>query len=134
LLRRVSQGNRRHRKKLSEAARLHACGQLLFEWSDEPAGAEVVNEALAAFGLCAEADLVIDEEFWLWPENVDTFMFWLSIQTQWNRSECQPCGLNYPAVQVAMEMRGVRKRDRAEMFLNVQAMEGACLSEWAKQR
>jgi len=118
-----------------EAARLHAGGQLLFGNSEEePDPEESVSQALAAFGLYAVGEMQLQDEFWLWPENEECFYFWLALQTQWNSRDGWPSGLNYPAVQVVMEMRGIPRKQRPLFFSNIQAMEAACLQEWARKR
>ena len=43
-------------------------------------------------------------------------------------------GLDYAGVQAAMQLMGVARAERAELFGLVRAMEGATLDEWAQQR
>lgn len=43
-------------------------------------------------------------------------------------------GLDYAGVQAAMQLMGVARKERAELFALVRAMEGATLDEWARQR
>lgn len=52
---------------------------------------------------------------WIWPENLETFLLWCDVQTQWNWAttytpEGQPyavrTGLNYPAV---IALAGLRR-------------------------
>lgn len=92
-------------------------------------------EAGAAFGLIVEPDLVLDDEFALWPENESTFDLWLAVQSQWDVS---PAGvryrLNYPGVRVVFEMRGMNKREQRRQFPLLQVMENACIAEWARNR
>lgn len=112
-----------------------ACGQLRFGGEDEQEPEDAVAEALAAFGLKAESALVIDEDFYLWPENEPAFRLWLAVQTQWLfKPDGARAGLNYPGVKVEMEMRGVRKKGREQLWSLVKVMEHACLSEWARNR
>jgi hypothetical protein len=128
---------RRERKKLAEAAALMALGQLRFPHAnqDEVTPEDEVTQALAAFGLQVSAPLELEETFALWPECLPTFHFWQSLQTQWTQ---QPMGglshLNYPGVQVCMEMAGIKKRDRKTLFSEIQAMERAVLKADAKQK
>jgi hypothetical protein len=111
-----------------------ACGQLRFEGGDEPEPEDVVADALAAWGLVAQSPLLLDDEFYLWPENEDVFWLWMAVQTQWVVAEGARYKLDYPGAQVVMTMRGVRKRDRAQTFARLQMMEQACLNEWARNR
>lgn len=110
-----------------------ACGQLLFG-GDEPDAGDQVDEALAAFGLVAEASLALDDEFWLWPENEAVFGLWLAVQSQWNIADGARHGLDYSGVQVVMEMRGIQRREQQHQFALLQVMESACLTEWARNR
>jgi hypothetical protein len=42
--------------------------------------------------------------------------------------------LNYQGVLVVMEMHGIKQKHRTDYFLKLQAMEIACLNEWAQNR
>ncbi len=95
---------------------------------------DVVDEALAVWGLKAESKLDLDEEFWLWPENEVVFGLWLAIQTQWYCTEQQRTGLNYHGVQIVLSMYGVSRADRPRYFGLLQAMEIECLNTWANQK
>jgi len=131
----LHEGSWRRRKKLSEAARLLARGQLQFD-DDRKASQEVeIDRALALLGLYVEGGVDLDsEEFWLWPENEEAFRFWLAVQTQWNVGMAGPTGLNYHGVEICMRRRGVRAATRNHLFELVQAMERATLDEWASAR
>lgn len=113
-----------------------ACGQLRVENDQDEAQQADIDEALAAFGLVAVDPVVAAEEtFVLWPENVAAFNFWRAVQTQWRRDGMgYPGGLDYAGVRTCMALRGVRKKDRAELFEGVQAMEQATLTAWDKQK
>ncbi|MGG7604629.1 DUF1799 domain-containing protein [Massilia sp. BKSP1R2A-1] len=94
-----------------------------------------VNEALAAFGLYAVDDRVLDQdEYWLWPENEEAFHLWVGLQTQWNVGMAGAFGLNYPGVETCMRLRDYSRKKRVELFAMVQLMEQACLEEWAEKR
>lgn len=73
------------------------------------------------------------DEYWLWPENEEPFVLWLSLQTQWAVGIQGPVGLNYQGVEACMRMRGVKPKDRQRLFSLVQMMEQAALSGWAQQ-
>lgn len=111
-----------------------ARGDLCF--SDEASKAERhVNEALAAFGLFAAEDQVLEQDvYWLWPENEEALSLWIGLQTQWNVGMAGAFGLNYPGVEACMRMRDISRKKRAELFAVVQLMEQACLEEWAEKR
>lgn len=111
-----------------------ARGDLRF--GDEAGKAEQhVNEALAAFGLYAVEDSVLEQdEYWLWPENEEAFSLWLGLQTQWNVGMAGAFGLDYTGVEACMRMRDIARKKRVELFAMVQLMEQACLEEWAKKR
>lgn len=110
-----------------------ACGQLRLGGGDQPEPEDVVGAAAKFFGIRISSDLVIDEEFYLWPENEPVFMVWLAVATQWNVSDGVKRSLNYPGVQVVLKY-AVKKQDRAMVFARLQLMEQACLTEWARNR
>ena len=109
-----------------------ARGQLQFG----PRGGEVtpdeeVNAALAAWGLRADVEIEVDEEFCLWPDCVDAFQVWQLIQTQWKSNAAgRPDGLNYPGVEVVIGRRRMTSEKEDEMFSLLQVMERATLVEW----
>ena len=114
-----------------------ACGQLLFgdsDDSDSPSPEDEISTALAAFGLVAATPLALDDEFWLWPENDTVFATWLAVQSQWDVADGVRYKLDYPGVKVAMELRGVGRREQQRQFALLQVMESAALNEWARHR
>ena len=131
----LPEGRGRHRKKLSEAARLLARGQLQFG-EDQGASPEAeTDRALALLGLYVEGGISLDsDEFWLWPENEGPFLFWLSLQTQWQMGMAGPSGLNYQGVEICMRRRGIPGHERNRLFEQVQAMERASLDEWSNMK
>jgi hypothetical protein len=124
------------RKKLAEAAALMELGQLRFPQSDQEdtTPEDEVALALARFGLQTDQPLGLEDTFALWPECVPTFQFWQRLQTQWTQHPMGGlCHLNYPGVQVCMEMAGIKNRDRRTLFAEIQAMERAVLKAVAQQ-
>jgi len=134
----VSQQYRSRRKKLIEAARFYARGDLCLKEflglsADEPKSE--IETGLALMGLYVDGSLELGaDEFWLWPENEEAFLFWLELQTQWNVGNAGPVGLNYAGVDVCLRRGDIRPRDRNRIFRLMQAMERAALDEWAQRR
>lgn len=123
-------------KKLARAAQLLARGQLRIAYDDESDGEpeEVISAALAALGLEVEEPLELEEEFALWPECVPTFQFWQAVQTQWRIGMTgRATGLDYQGVKACMELCGIPRKKRTELFAGIRAMERATLNEWAAQ-
>jgi hypothetical protein len=111
-----------------------ARGHLQLDGQPESKASDTVVDALAAFGLhCEDEVLVDDDEYWLWPENEDVWLFWLSIQTQWQKDMERRVGLLYAGVEAGMRMEGIRAKDRRRIYKSIQAMEHAALEEWATQ-
>ena len=108
-----------------------ARGQLQWGGQDDPKATDAVSEALAALGLYCEDDIVIDEEFWLWPENEEVFLLWCALQTQWISGMGGAIGMNYAGVEACMRLRGVGKKKAPRFFVSIQAMERATLEEWS---
>ena len=138
MLQGIPQQYRRRRKKLIEAARFYARGDLCLKEflglsQDEPKS-EVEN-GLALLGLYIEGPLNLEaDEVWLWPENEEAFLFWLEVQTQWTVGNAGPVGLNYAGVDVCLRRGDIQPRDRNRIFKLMQAMERAALDEWAQRR
>lgn len=118
-----------------------AGGQLDLPSADEAERKEVdeVAKAAAMFGLViSDADRHrlesrLEQAYFLWPENVERFNFWLSIQTQWNNlGGGRILGLRYEGIQAAMELDGIPRKNRPELFALVKQMEQATLNEWSK--
>jgi hypothetical protein len=129
------EGSWRHRKKLTEAARLRARGQLSINAQDDEDVVDDLAEAFAALGLKCEDSLVIDQdEFWLWPENEEVFWLWLGLQTQWMTSMAGAVGLSYASVEAYLRMKDIPKKKRKQIFPLIQQMEQATLEEWASQQ
>lgn len=75
--------------------------------------------------------------FWMLPESVPVWLLWMRLQTQWRVGPMgHRIGLDYPGVELFLRAMGYghqRRRSFAKTLLDVQAMESAALSEWAKQ-
>lgn len=67
--------------------------------------------------------------FGVWPENVKTVEVFCALETQWNHlvgmQGAVPVGLRYEALGEVWRMLGVKRRQRAEIFQGLQAMERA---------
>lgn len=90
-----------------------------------------------------EEDLVLEEEFFLWPENVTAFNLWISVQTQWRWTSIPVgmggmmpvrTGLDYQGVDICLRHLAAPKKEKRWYFGALQAMERTALDEWAKDR
>lgn len=109
-----------------------ARGELRIPGSDdEPDPQDQVDEAAAFFGLVPDQPVEVEEEFYLWPENVPVFNLFRSLQTQWQSGMNGTTGFNYAGVEAYMRMKGVKRKDQAELLPGLQVMEAASLREWA---
>lgn len=111
-----------------------ACGDLRIPGSDEPEPENQISEALAAFGLKAEGSVIVEEDFFLWPENIEVFNFWRSVQSQWIYEMGYRTGLNYGSVQICINHWPCKKKKRSELFLMTQAMEHGVLQALSEKR
>lgn len=113
-----------------------ACGDLVIPSAARDDTNDSFHEAVAGFGLVIEGPEKVElDEFYLWPENVSVFNLWGEIQTQWHVSDGQRTGLKYEGVMICLNLsRNVARRDRANVFGLLQAMECAALNEWSKKR
>lgn len=130
-MRRAGQG-----KKLSDAARLLARGELTFGAGSEDADRTARDEALAAFGLVLEGEAAVaqDPPFHLWPEHVPALELWGAVQTQWRHGFAGPVGLDYAGVEAALRLQSTPRSERGERFAELRIMERAALEEWARRR
>lgn len=112
-----------------------AAGALRFPTANDPPAEARLEADAAGFGFyVVGSDVPVEEEFYLWPENCEIWRLWLSVQTQWFTDNGIRTRLDYQGVQVCIESRSIKKKDRAHYFEALQAMEFAALDEWAKQR
>lgn len=102
--------------------------------------ADQTDDALAAFGLCAERsddgapsdnDDAQAPPLHLWSENWPVWCLWRDVETQWQRAgvDGRETGLDYAGVWCVIAQR-FRRRQQREVFWLVQAMEEATLQEW----
>jgi hypothetical protein len=91
----------------------------------------------AALGIVIEGDvdrIGIEEPAFLWPENLLAWQCWMAVQTQWRVGMCGPTGLDYVGVRAFLDLAGLRKKERLEVFSGLHAMESATLGVWAERR
>jgi hypothetical protein len=122
---------------------LWASGQLSHDTTnatDQATSADSeVDEALALFGLvredAGEPLAAAAAEFYLWPEHEQTYVLWLSVQTQWQHGWHGRTGLAYAGVRAApgfVAIKGRRKREQC--FAELCLMERAALDVWNERR
>lgn len=130
----LSERSWRESKKLAEAAKLFAAGKLRIPGDDEAAPQAKIEEGLAAFGLCLETpEINLEDTFVLWPDCLETFQFWIKIQTQWIRDlKGNIQGLNYPAVDVVMNWEQIPLHHRQDLSNDIRAMEIAVINDTRK--
>jgi hypothetical protein len=91
-------------------------------------------DAFKAFGLVPEAELEVEEDYFLWPENARAFNLWMSVQTSWETDNGVRTGLRYRDVEVCIKYAEIKKKHRPWHFAVIQEMERAALGEWNKDR
>lgn len=128
-VRRARQG-----KKLTEAARLLARGELDVTTDHAESPDDEQDAALAAFGLQL-AERGQDRVFHLWPEHRRVLDLWFSVQTQWRVGMAGPTGLDYQGVEACIRMSRIAPPRRVPTLLaELQIMERAALAAWAEMR
>lgn len=90
------------------------------------------EKELAAFGLSLEdyGDTTVE----IWPENWHAFLVFDALSTQWRTGMSGPTGLDYNVLPELWKRLEVRKKDRNQVFTDLQEMERAALSVMARQR
>lgn len=130
---------RRKRKKLAQAARCWAAGQLDTQQGNAHE-TEEFDAALAALGLCSASDspeqpAAPPDKCYLWPCNLPTWRLWHGLQTQWRVGAGGREGLCYASVIGWLRrVAGIGKKQLPEVFAELQAMERAALAVWAEKR
>lgn len=133
-------GLRRQGKKLAQAARLQATGQIVDTPDDDDDDDEPVNEvdaALAAFGMFRVESVHLAKTgiCYIWPENHEIWRIWNRLQTQWRVGFFGRTGLDYAGVTAYLrDVWRVKDRNFAHIFMCIQTMEMAVLEEWEKKR
>ena len=91
-------------------------------------------QAMAALGFDPED---FDEgEFTIevWECNADAFYVFEGMTTQWRIGMAGATGLDYAAMPVVMDMVGVERKRRPEVFSSVRIMETEALATMAENR
>ena len=68
-----------------------------------------------------------EEICWVWEENWNSVLFFFACSTQWIVGMGGRAGLNYPGVESAMRINGIKQKDRKALFADLQTMEFAAL-------
>jgi len=70
----------------------------------------------------------------VWHDNAATLELFLACRTQWRMlagaTSLVRLGLDYPAVAAVMRLQGVKNKNAAQVFNELQHMEFAALQEW----
>ena len=80
-----------------------------------------------AWGIAPGSFAEADEEFGVYPENVETVWLFLDCSTQWRVSAGAVLGLDYAALEAVMNIRGTG--NRSGIFEGIRIMERAVLEE-----
>lgn len=122
-------------KKLIEAARLLARGDLISEQQDKD-DADDLDAQLAAQGvvLADEDDEPCTPVVYLLPDQLEAWHFWHHCDTQWRHGFGGPTGLDYPGVEHLMGQLRIPRHRRARLWAQVRAMERGALIGWSQQR
>lgn len=72
----------------------------------------------------------------LWPDNVDAWHAWRSLQTQWRRSglDGRASGLDYTAVIAYLQAHGHRRPRLGTLLDDLRVCEAVALEEWSRRK
>lgn len=90
--------------------------------------------AMAALGFDPDDFDESDNTIEVWECNADAFYVFESMATQWRVGMAGATGLDYAAMPVVMDMVGVGKKRRPEVFASVRIMENVALETMAEHR
>ncbi|WP_053151249.1 DUF1799 domain-containing protein [Pseudomonas sp. P97.38] len=88
-------------------------------------------EQLAAFGWDAED---VEEEFEIWPCLWSAFLLFNRMSTQWRAGAGGAIGLDYSCIRDVAGFLGIKKKKLAEIFPDLQVLEGEALRVMAEER
>jgi hypothetical protein len=92
-------------------------------------------EQLAFFGLQPDGPIIAElEPFYLWPENVEAYVLFASLRTQWRHGLGGPTGLDYSAVLAHMGAVRVSRSKFAALYEAVRIMEQGAIEGFAELR
>lgn len=74
------------------------------------------------------------DEVYLWPECVDAWRHWCTLQTQWRVGMAGATGLDYAAVRATLDIAGLAGDELREVFACIRAAEAAVLEVHADAR
>ncbi|MGI4847556.1 MAG: DUF1799 domain-containing protein [Janthinobacterium lividum] len=63
----------------------------------------------------------------VWPDNILAVEVFIEMATQWRTGFSGPVGLDYGVLSMVMDVAGVPKKKRNEVFRDLKAMEVAAL-------
>lgn len=89
---------------------------------------------MAALGFDPEDFDEEDNVIEVWECNADAFYVFESMATQWRVGMAGATGLDYAAMPVVMDMVGVERKRRPEVFSSVRIMETEALATMAENR
>lgn len=70
----------------------------------------------------------------IWPDCLPAFNVFQAMSTQWRISMNGPTGLDYNVLPELWKRLGIKKKDRDQVFADLQEMERAALTVMARQR
>lgn len=83
----------------------------------------------------ADGDLLeAREQLTLWSCNKESWSFFGAVQTQWRVGFGGREGLDYNAVEIVMQRRGIPEEKRDRLFADLQVIELAALAAWSEKR
>ncbi|WP_286800709.1 DUF1799 domain-containing protein [Pseudomonas sp. UBA4034] len=89
-------------------------------------------EQLGVLGLTA-ADLD-DEDVEVWPCNWPALRLFSTMRTQWRAGTSGSIGLDYSSIRNVAGFLGIKKKKLAEIFPDLQVLEGEALRVMAEER
>lgn len=93
-----------------------------------------MDEALAAFGLVAE-EPIEPEATECYPDNWQPLQLFRTLGTQWRVTDHGAVtGLHYEVVPGVMDMLGIKKKHRADLFYALREMESEALTVFNRKR
>lgn len=80
------------------------------------------------------ADLGLDAELLVWPDNWQAWTIFRQMATQWRAGMAGPTGLDYGALFPRMERLRLDDEAWESLFSDIQVMEAAALEQMAEDR
>lgn len=78
--------------------------------------------------------MAAQEIFEVWPDNWGAVTLFVDLMSQWRMGMSGPIGLDYTAIPIVMDLRGISTEDRSALFSEIRVMEAGALEAMRRKQ